>query len=675
MSVANGSADPSTPPAGIAPAIPHIVGINFGNAFSSISILSGKDKGFQPECIANEDGERQIACSVSFHGEQVYIGNEALNQLVKNPRNTITGFRNLLGKRLDEITTPPAGAPLIPDPNEPSTPAYTLTVLAPSPAPLPTSAKTSAAPSAATTTQNTPSATPLTADPTPVQITHTPKSITTLFLRSLLQSATDFLGFAPSGYVITCPPHFNSVQKDALRAAAEEAGRNVNTGEVQTKLLQIIDEVAAVVSLTTSDAWATAEALEKDREADGKLGEDRNQLIIDVGASSTSVHLVSLRSGLAHILSSKTRTDLGGDSIDALLVSHFAKEFAKKAGQPFPDAPKPTDNVDENKQAQLAHRAHTKLLLAIPHLKRTLAASSTPATLSVESLHGGIDFTSPLTRLRFDILAKPVYQTIADLISEVLKESSNTTSQGLDPYFVDEIIYTGSTASLPGLDAHLLSACNFQEDVVSPFAANTVVGGGIGDPSTLLSRGCAVQAGVISSLDEDGPEGDLRKTLIAEAGVEASITSKDLGLLFPSEGDEDQQGGTFVTLVPAETPLPVRRIVSIHLPSTEAKERVAFEVWEATTGIRIEKVKPPKVVYSDDEEGAQDEEEEEEEEEVKHRSITRETLLGAAELEASPKNGVATLELKMVVRIDGGIEVAVKQIETGVEAKVDVTAV
>jgi molecular chaperone DnaK (HSP70) len=70
------------------------------------------------ECIANEDGERQIACAVSFHGEEMvrclslvdqfllfmvfmkqYIGNQAKSQLVKNAQNTITGFRNLLGKK------------------------------------------------------------------------------------------------------------------------------------------------------------------------------------------------------------------------------------------------------------------------------------------------------------------------------------------------------------------------------------------------------------------------------------------------------------------------------------------------------------------------------------------------------------------------------------------------
>ncbi|KAL0570663.1 Hsp70 protein that interacts with Zuo1p [Marasmius crinis-equi] len=645
MSVANGNADPKTPPAEASHTIPHVIGINLGNAFASIAILSGKEKGLQPECIANEDGERQIASAVSFHGEQIYIGNEALHQLVKNPQNTITGFRNLLGKKLDEISNPPIGAPLRPSPENPSLPSYSLTVLAPSPAPLPLpkSAKTSAAPSAAVT----PSATPLTADPTPVKITHTPKSITTLFIRSLIQSAADFLGFAPSGFVLTTPPHFTPAQKEELRAAAQDAGRNPETGEIQTKLLQLLDETSAAVGVTTSEAWSAVEETETE-----KLKQDRTQLVVDVGASTTSVHVIAIRSGLGHIVSSKTRTDLGGDSIDNLLVAHFTKEFNKKSGSTLPAPPKPSDyqNLDD-KATLLAHRAHAKLLLALPHLKRTLAASNS-GTLSVESLHEGIDFTASLTRLRFDMLAKPVYEAIADLVSETLK------SKGTDAFLVDEIAYTGSTASLPGLDEHLIPTAGLKEDVVSPFAANTVVGGGIGDPSTLLARGSAVQAGVILSAGKD-------EALLGEEGIEAKVTSKALGVLFPSDDDQEQQGGTFVTLLPAETPLPARRTVTIRVPGETKK--VAFEVWEATEGVRIEKVKPPKVVYSDDE-GAGDDEEEEEEEEVKHHSVTRETLLGAAELSVEK---ASEMELKAVVRIDGSVEVLLKQ-ASGREAKVEV---
>ncbi|KAK1219985.1 Hsp70 protein that interacts with Zuo1p [Marasmius sp. AFHP31] len=300
MSVANGNADPSIPPASASHIIPHVIGINFGNT----SIVS----------ITDEDSKRQIASAVSFHGEQIYIGNEALHQLVKNPKNTITGFRNLLGKnacRLDEITNPPSG-------------------------------------------------------------------------------------FAPSGYVLTAPPHFITAQREELRAAAQDAGKNPETGEVQTKLRQLLDELSAVVAVTTSEAWSAVEALnDDDSSAKGKLKVDWTQLVIDVGSSSTSVHLLGIRSGLAHAIGSKTRTDLGGDSIDALLVAHFTKEFNKKSGTTLPAPPKSTDNLDD-KTTMLAHRAHAKLLLALPHLKRTLAASNA-GTLSVESLHEGIDFTSSTT--------------------------------------------------------------------------------------------------------------------------------------------------------------------------------------------------------------------------------------------------------------------------------------
>lgn len=70
------------------------------------------------DCIANQDGERQIASAISFHGEETvrvllfsrisrshkwrgtqYIGTGAKHQLVKNAENTIIGFRNLLGRK------------------------------------------------------------------------------------------------------------------------------------------------------------------------------------------------------------------------------------------------------------------------------------------------------------------------------------------------------------------------------------------------------------------------------------------------------------------------------------------------------------------------------------------------------------------------------------------------
>ncbi|KZT59061.1 hypothetical protein CALCODRAFT_403771, partial [Calocera cornea HHB12733] len=68
-----------------------VIGINFGNAYASIAVINKEGRA---DTIANEDGERQIACAVAFSGSETYIGNQALPQLVKNSANTILGFRN-----------------------------------------------------------------------------------------------------------------------------------------------------------------------------------------------------------------------------------------------------------------------------------------------------------------------------------------------------------------------------------------------------------------------------------------------------------------------------------------------------------------------------------------------------------------------------------------------------
>lgn len=105
----SGTPLPGSAAAGLQP----VVGINFGNSYASIAVLTSEG---QSECIATEDGERQIAAVISYHGDETvrpscciilrsssellqYIGNQAIPQLLKNSKNTIVGFRDLLGKK------------------------------------------------------------------------------------------------------------------------------------------------------------------------------------------------------------------------------------------------------------------------------------------------------------------------------------------------------------------------------------------------------------------------------------------------------------------------------------------------------------------------------------------------------------------------------------------------
>ncbi|KAF7309622.1 Sorting nexin-41 [Mycena indigotica] len=594
----NGNAAPST----AASNIPAVVGINFGNSYASIAVYT---KDGQAECIANENGERQIACAVSFHGEEIYIGNQAMPQLVKNSHNTITGFRNLLGRKFSEIdqSSTIKSAPIIQHPTETDTPAYKVDILQPAPTPLPVSATTTPAASHAATPRS---------EPIPSTRFLTPQEVATIFLSSLLQSATDFLGKPIIGAVITSPPSFSQTQKDALKKAAEDAGVHV---------FQLIDESSAVIATTTSPHWPGG-------------AEDRTQLIVDIGSSSLALSVVALRSGLGYVLGSRNTSDssnVGGDALSTLLVQHFAKEFTKKTKTDMQHPPSSKEDI----------RATTKLVLALEHTKRTLSASPAPASLSVESLHSGLDLTATIARMRFDLLATPVYNIISSEIKSLLESLS------LDPYHIDEIVYVGGTACLPGLDSHLLVAVGFSENVKTCFSNLTMGSGAIGDPTGVLSIGCALQAAILLEAQES-PE-----LLSAfEQSPAIQTTTRTIGMLFPTT-DDSEMGGLFIAILHKNTPLPVRRVFEIEVTLSggegDKATKFGFELWEVEERIKVEQIQPPQPEAPLD-----DDDEPEEPEEKKTKVFDKTGFLGTlfGETNGTPskeksKKGVYTAEVQI----------------------------
>ncbi|KAI6000914.1 heat shock protein 70 family [Pisolithus albus] len=387
--------------------MPPIVGINFGNSYASIAVLV---KEGVAECIANEDGERQIACAIAFQGEEMYIGNPAKHQLVKNSQNTITGFRNLLGKKFSEVpqATPSVPAPVIQHPTLPDTPAYKVKVLQPAPSPLPVTATNTPAASQVATPRS---------EPIEVERFLTISEVATIFLGSLLKSAEDFLGHRVIGAVISVPAWFDDVQRDSLTKAAEDAGIHV---------LQLLDDVGAVAVCTSTGSE--------------DVPIDRTQLVVDLGASSLELSLLSIREGLAYSLASLSDDSVGGDEIDSKLIKYFAKEFTKKNKTPLTVAPA-TDPQDK--------RAEAKLRLAVEHTKRTLSASPGAATCSVESLKDGLDYTGSINRLRFDLEVRSIYDKVYDKVKELVARAE------MDLFDIDEVVYVGGSACLPGLDETL----------------------------------------------------------------------------------------------------------------------------------------------------------------------------------------------------------------------------
>ena len=508
-------------------------------------------------------------------------------------------------------------------------PAYKVQVLQAAPTPLPASVTHTPAASHAATPRS---------EPTPATRILSVSDVTTIFLKSLVQSAEDFLGKKVEGAVITVPEWFADSQKAALEKAANDAG---------IKVLQLLEEAGAAVVTTTLGP------------ANPLLHADRIQLLVDLGASGLELALLSLRQGLASVIASASDHSVGGDAIDDKLMKYFAKEFTKKTKTPLTVAPA-TDAQDR--------RAEAKLRLAVEHTKRTLSASPGAATCSVESLKEGMDFNGTINRMRFDMEMRPIYNKVYEKAKELIEGA------GLDLYDVDEIVYVGGSASLPGLDETLSQG--FSESVVTPFTTGTVVGGGVGDPTTILSRGCVLQAKLLALLADSTEEDREVKAAFASSSklTTAKATSKTLGLIFPDEGVDAAVGGEqFIPVVQRETPLPCRRTVRFEadLGDGEGAKKVGFEIWEMKEGIKVTKETPPKLEIEDDLEDEEEEEDEEDMEiEIKEKDATKETLLASLELvstAAKKQQGHwrANLEVQFIVDEGGNVKISAREIGGG----------
>ena len=216
-------------------------------------------------------------------------------------------------------------------------------------------------------------------------------------LSRIQASAQHYLGHPPVGAVYTVPTNFSTSQREELKLCSEKAGIPV---------LQIIHEPSA--ALLAFHSLPT----EFSNMADKKV------LILDIGGVRCDATVIAIRGRMYTILSKcHTHEFAPGVALDKVLYAHFSAEFKKKT------------KLDTETDA----RARMKLLLEAESVKKSLSASAS-ANASVESLMDGLDFKSSINRIRFDVLAKKVYQQIADFALEAVKRG------GLEAIDIDQVI-------------------------------------------------------------------------------------------------------------------------------------------------------------------------------------------------------------------------------------------
>jgi hypothetical protein len=461
--------------------------------------------------------------------------------------------------------------------------------------------------------------------------------------------------------VINVADTWSPAQRDALRKAAEDAGIHVLqlAPEEALAVLGAHDSSAgkSLLGLESTGSRTTASSANAQLAKAVDARHDRISLFLDIGSSTLTLNLLSVNDDLlVHSLSpngARHVSNVGGDAIDSLLISHFLKEFTKKTkvAVSFP-ATTPEDQ-----------RAEAKLRLALDHTKKALQASSSAASCSVESLKDGFDFSGSINRLRFDVLLAPIYSKMIAEISSLL-ENANLPKER-----VDEVLLVGGSAGLSGLAGKLEEY--FGEN--SHVAIRSDI-----DGAQVLAKGAALQASLLANISLPGnADAEVYRAIVEEGHpvLSALATSRPIGLVFPGHASYEEEYIP-VTLVPTDAPLPARR--TIRIPVAKGVKKVAFEIWEGESGLKeLPKVELPKLEDDEDYEG-EDGDEPADEPPQFEAVVKKSTLLGGLAVDITaplPKKGAARfVEVRGDVLADGTLEVSARQVtEAGTEKWVSFT--